>query len=85
MANDEEDTLTLFLVNRDQEADLLLQGYLASTRGYRWSGTRCSPTTIPKATNTMDHPNNVVPQEGGGATLDDEGRLEGRPSQVVVG
>lgn len=78
VANDEEDTLTLFLVNRDQEDDLLLQGDLRQYRGYRVERHTVLTHDDPKATNTMDHPNNVVPQEGGGATLDDEGRLEAR-------
>jgi alpha-N-arabinofuranosidase len=72
--DDEQGTLTIFAVNRGQEGPLLLEGDL-----------RCFPElhvvehlvlehADPKAINTPDRPDTVVPRAGGDASVG-EGRL----------
>lgn len=76
VADPEQDALTLFLVNRDQEGDVLLAGDLRQYRGYRVERHTVLTHDDPKATNTAENPNNVVPQERDSATIDADGRLE---------
>ena len=76
VADEAQKALTLFLVNRDQANDLVVLGDLRQYRGYRVERHTVLTHDDPKATNTMENPKNVVPQEAGGARIDAGGRLE---------
>ena len=58
--------LTLFLVNRDQEADVVLDGDLRQYRGLRVEEHIVLTHDDPKATNTMENPRRVFPATAAG-------------------
>ncbi len=67
--NDEDGSLTLFAVNRDQELPLSLEGDLRSFVGYEVVEHLVLEHENPKATNTAEHPNSVAPHRGGDAAV----------------
>jgi alpha-N-arabinofuranosidase len=67
-------SITLFAVNRDLEAALPLEGDLRAFPGYRVVEHTTLTHHDLKATNTADHPDNVVPRANGDAQVSD-GRL----------
>src|SRR5918997_4517895 len=72
--NNEDDSLTLFAVNRDQEEPISLEGAVRSFAGYEVVEHLILEHENPKAKNTAKHPNSVTPHGGGDATVQD-GRL----------
>ena len=78
VADPQSGGLTLFLVNRDQEADVALDGDLRQYRGLQVTEHIVLSHDDPKATNTMEDPRRVFPRDGGGAEMDGDGRLSAR-------
>lgn len=72
--DEEAGTVTIFAVNRGQDGPLPLEGDLRALEGYRVAEHLVLEHQNPKATNTADAPDTVVPHAGGDASLDG-GRL----------
>ncbi|HEV2067129.1 MAG TPA: alpha-L-arabinofuranosidase C-terminal domain-containing protein, partial [Thermomicrobiales bacterium] len=66
----EHDTLTIYAVNRGQDAALPLRGDLRCFEGYRIVEHLVLEHPDPKATNSAEAPNTVVPHGNGDASLD---------------
>ncbi|MEM3192329.1 MAG: alpha-L-arabinofuranosidase C-terminal domain-containing protein, partial [Candidatus Parvarchaeota archaeon] len=61
--DEESENVTIFAVNRDQRSDLLLEGDLRGFDGkYKIVEHIVMQNDDPKASNTSDNPDNVVPQ-----------------------
>lgn len=69
-----QDQVTIFAVNRTQEEALPLEGDLRDLSGYRVAEHLVLEHADPKATNTLERPDTVVPHARGDASLDG-GRL----------
>lgn len=72
--DDDAETATIFAVNRHQSEHLELSGDLRSLEGYEVIEHFVLEHNDPKAVNTKDAPNTVVPHSGGDAAVSD-GRL----------
>jgi alpha-L-arabinofuranosidase len=72
--DEERETMTIFAVNRGQDAPLPLGGDLRGVAGYRVIEHLVLEHPDPLARNTLDQPNHVVPHSRGNAQLD-QGRL----------
>jgi alpha-N-arabinofuranosidase len=72
--NEERETLTIFAVNRGQDAVLPLECDLRGFKGYRVVEHLVLEHPDPKATNSAEAPNTVVSHGNGDASLD-EGTL----------
>ncbi|MDQ3855982.1 MAG: alpha-N-arabinofuranosidase [Chloroflexota bacterium] len=70
----EAEHLTVFAVNRDQSEPLQVEGDLRALPGYRVVEHLVLRDDDPKATNTLEQPDRVVPHSGGDARAS-EGRL----------
>jgi alpha-L-arabinofuranosidase len=68
--DDETETMTLFAVNRSQEAPLLLEGDLRSLAGYAVQEHIVLESTDPHACNTAHNPTEVSPHRSSGATIE---------------
>jgi alpha-N-arabinofuranosidase len=68
--DDERDTLTLFAVNRAQDGSLVLEGDLRCLAEYRVVEHLSLEHVDPKATNSPDAPDTVVPHGRGDASFD---------------
>ena len=68
--NEEEGSLTVFAVNRDQSEPMAFECDLRGMDGYRVGEHIVLENPDMKATNTLDGPDNVVPHNKGNATLD---------------
>ena len=68
--NEEEDSLTVFAVNRDQEGSIAFECKLKGMDGYRVDEHIILEHPDTKAANTLEHPDNVVPHNRGNAVLD---------------
>ena len=73
--NGEQESLTLFAVNRDLNGPLVLNGDVRDFAGYRVIEHIVLEHDDLKASNTADNPNKVVPHRNGTAKLD-SGMLE---------
>lgn len=82
VAHPENEGLTLFLVNRDQEDDVVLEGDLRQFKGMRVEEHIVLTDDDPKATNTAENPERITPRDGDGATIDADGRLQARLSKL---
>jgi alpha-N-arabinofuranosidase len=71
---DDDGSLTIFAVNRDQEEPLPLEGDVRSFGGYEVFDHLVLEHEDPKATNTAKHPSSVTPHKRGDAAVLD-GRL----------
>jgi alpha-L-arabinofuranosidase len=69
--NEEGEALTVFAVNRDQDAALQLEGDLRGVAGYRVMEHLVLEHADPLAINTIDRPDEVVPHANGDAALTD--------------
>lgn len=69
--DEENESVTLFAVNRDLESALPLEGDVRAFPGYRVVEHITLTHSDLKATNTADHPNNVVPHLNGDAVISD--------------
>lgn len=67
--NEDQATMTLFAVNRDQEEPLLLEGDVRFLPDLVVTEHLMLEHTDSKATNTAEHPNNVVPHRNGNAAI----------------
>jgi alpha-N-arabinofuranosidase len=67
--DDERETVTIFAVNRDQEEPITLTGDLRALDGYRVVEHLVLNHDDPKARNTVDTPNTVIPHDRGDAML----------------
>lgn len=72
--NEDDGSLTIFAVNRDQEEQLPLEGDVRSFADYEVIQHLVLEHKDPKATNTAKHPNNVTPHKAGNTAVQD-GRL----------
>lgn len=72
--DDANEQLTIFAVNRDQQAVLPIEGDLRALPGYQVVEHIVLEHEDSKAVNTIDCPNNVVPHSRGDAAVD-AGRL----------
>jgi alpha-N-arabinofuranosidase len=72
--DEENEQLAIFAVNRSQEGPLSLEGDVRSLAGYEVVDHLVLEHADPKARNTFEHPDNVVPRRGGEAAVQD-GRL----------
>ena len=68
--DDARETLTVFAVNRAQDGPLVLEGDLRVLEGYRVEEHLVLEHRDPKAANTVDAPETVVPHARGDASLD---------------
>ncbi len=68
---EEEDALTLFALNRSVTRAMTLECDLRAFPGYRVERHIVLADRDPKAKNTMDCPDRVVPHEGSGGVLDE--------------
>lgn len=68
--DEEQETVTLFAVNRDQASTLLLEGDLRCLDGYRLIEHVVLAHGTPEAINSADAPDRVVPKAVGDANLD---------------
>ncbi|MBV9851230.1 MAG: alpha-N-arabinofuranosidase [Armatimonadetes bacterium] len=71
-ADGENETVTIFAVNRAQDGPLALDGDLRSLPGYRVTEHIVLENADMKATNTAANPHAVVPHSGGDAAIQDE-------------
>jgi alpha-N-arabinofuranosidase len=69
--NEDAGEVTLFAVNRGQDGPLALAGDLRSLPGYRVIEHLVLEHDDPRATNTLDRPQEVVPHARGDARLED--------------
>jgi alpha-N-arabinofuranosidase len=69
--DDDRETVTIFAVNRGQDGPLVLEGDLRCLAGYRVVEHLVLANADPKATNSADTPDTVVPHGTGDAALDD--------------
>ena len=72
IANDEQEELTVFAVNRDLESPLRLECKLGNFEGYQVIQHITLTHADVRATNTEANPNNVVPKSNGDAKLTGE-------------
>lgn len=79
--DEERETLTIFAVNRNQDASLILDGDLRTLRDYRVIEHLVLEHDDAKAVNTATDPNVVVPHRGGDAAMVD-GRLSANLSKL---
>ena len=79
--NGEEETATIFAVNRSQDSSLTLEGDLRSLSGYRVVEHLVLENGDTKAANTAANPHAVMPHGGGDATLQ-EGMLTAQLSKL---
>lgn len=79
--DDDAETATIFAVNRSQSEALELSGDLRSLPGYRVIEHLVLEHENPKAANTRDQPNTVVPHNRGVSALDG-GRLSATLPQL---
>jgi len=68
--DDEAETVSIFAVNRSQDGVLPIEGDLRALEGYRVVEHLVLEHADPKARNTVDAPDTVVPHAGGDARLD---------------
>ena len=73
--DDEGESMTIFAVNRSQEGPLRIEGDLRALCGFEVVEHFVLEHENPKATNTINRPNEVVPHSGGDAKTDGD-RLE---------
>ncbi|MDQ2801041.1 MAG: alpha-N-arabinofuranosidase, partial [Armatimonadota bacterium] len=69
--NGEDETATIFAVNRSQDDALALEGDLRSLPGYRVTEHLVLENSDLKAANTQAAPKTVVPHSGGDAQIQD--------------
>jgi alpha-N-arabinofuranosidase len=69
--NGEDETATIFAVNRSQDDALNLEGDLRSLPGYRVTEHLILENSNLKATNTREAPDTVTPRNGGDAQIQD--------------
>ena len=69
--NGEDETATIFAVNRSQDGPLTLEGDLRNLPGYRVVEHIVLENTDVKATNTQSQPDAVLPHSGGNAQVQD--------------
>ena len=67
--DDEQNQVTLFAVNRDQDDALLVEGDLRALPGYEVVAHLVFEHDDPKAINTLARPHEVMPHAGGDASL----------------
>jgi alpha-L-arabinofuranosidase len=67
--NNEDDSLTVFAVNRDQEEPISLEGDVRSFAGYEIVEHLILEHEDPKAANTAKHPTSVTPHKGSDAAV----------------
>jgi alpha-N-arabinofuranosidase len=69
--NNDDESLTVFAVNRGQEGPLSLEGDVRSFAGYEVVEHLVLEHEDLEATNTAKHPDSVTPHEGGDAAITD--------------
>ena len=69
--NNDDESLTVFAVNRGQEGPLPLEGDVRSFAGYEVVEHLILECEDLEATNTAKHPDSVTPHKGGGAAIKD--------------
>jgi alpha-N-arabinofuranosidase len=79
--DDVRETMTIFAVNRAQDAPLSLEGDLRCLEGYRVVEHLVLEHHDPKATNSVDAPDTITPHGNGDASLDG-GALTGALPQL---
>lgn len=72
--DDDNETVTIFAVNRDQVSPLAIEGDLRCLDGYHVKENLVLFSDDPKASNSADMPDRVVPQSTSNAAID-SGRL----------
>lgn len=70
--NEENNTLTVFAVNKDLEGQLTLECNMGGFTGYKVVSHIILENEDKKAANTRDNPDNVIPHERGNAAVEDE-------------